>query len=61
MIWPRISAIGMVLLALQHLYGAASMSAYLLGRIASPFIPAWVFFFKPERESHTPREFIVSE
>jgi hypothetical protein len=61
MIWPRISAIGMALLALQNLYGAASMLAYLLDRIASPFIPAWVFLFKPARESHTPREFVVNQ
>ncbi len=61
MIWPRISAIGMALLALQYAYGAYSQSAYLLGRIQTPFLPAWALMLKPGRESDIPHYITINQ
>ncbi|HEY0074821.1 MAG TPA: hypothetical protein VGB77_12015 [Abditibacteriaceae bacterium] len=57
--WPRIAAIGTGLLALQHLYGAFSLTGDLLRFDLPLFMPAWISYLEPARESHTPNEIII--
>lgn len=61
MIWPRISAIGMALWALQCVYGMVSQTAYLLGRIQTPYLPSWAILFKSPYESDMPRYVYVKQ